>query len=1144
LKNVKDWRKYCKSGEKPVDIPVNPDREYKTEWVSWGDWLETNAVASQKRQYLPFEEARVYVQSLRLTSGKEFKDYMKKARPLGIPYAPWQVYEEWKGMSDWLGVEVSRYSNRNFLPFEEAREYVHKLGLKTSKEWREYCGSGKLPNIPTNPEKKYKEDWINIGDWLGTGNIGNKDRKFLPFEEAREYVHKLGLRTVGEWESYRKSGKLPQNIPTTPRRTYPKEGWRGFGDWLGTDAIAPQNKQYLPFNEAREFVHALKLRSQSDWFEYCRSGKPLQDIPIAPHQVYQNEWVDWGDWLGTGTKATQQSGWSIQKVKELIRDLIKNKVIDEWSEDERYHLLLAKGVLNLGSNRFSKLLQDLIVGPKTQEQRKALEDFANSDYENAPDLADEKIQTVSTEKLAELVDEEGQTDPLDIDTTTPKQILTQTEYLESICQDVELMQFFVNHFVSKLWTSVFRDEKKGSTVNEVRKEVKTGKKFHDTVTEIFLSQYDAMEKLETPKGYSFSEPRLMQLYVAYKVKSQSSFGNFSGTGAGKTLSAILASRVIESKMTLVVCPNDVVRQWAIEVLKVFPDSKIITGKPAFDARYDEAKHQYLVLNYDKFSQPDSQHFIRKLVKEKIDFVVLDEIQFIKRRHNVEESHRRQNLGFLLTRVRKKNSEVKVLGMSATPVINHLEEGKSLLEYMTGKIYADIAVTATVPNAMSLHQKLSTISIREMPKYKSDIQIHNETEVYAEKPQDISQRNFAKNILLIEQLLTAARIPEIIKKIKGQTIIYTEYVTGIISQLSEAVENAGFSYAEYSGNDHSGLERFREKQVQVLIASRPVSIGVDGLQEVCNNLIINTLPWTHAQYQQLIGRLHRLGQKNDVIHVHIIKASIARWEYDQYRWNRIEFKRTLADCAVDGRFPRGILQTKEKMQMELIRWLERLERNEIYTFERRNLNVELTPTQRQQYLRNTNEFSKLNKIINTSKSETTHERIELDPQFLVKYHEKLDETRKGWNIDPVNVIANKINELKLPAHIIMKLVIGDFGCGKGKLMELLKENKMYSFDHHNIINEKIIPCNMKSVPVKDGGLDIAVFSLSIMGENWSEYILEAKRCLTRYGTLMIAETTKSLSGRLSELRNIIKQQGFEIYKDEERSIFTFIEARKL
>ena len=42
----------------------------------------------------------------------------------------------------------------------------------------------------------------------------------------------------------------------------------------------------------------------------------------------------------------------------------------------------------------------------------------------------------------------------------------------------------------------------------------------------------------------------MQLYVAYKVSMLPYFGNFSGTGAGKTLSAVLASRVIDSKMTV------------------------------------------------------------------------------------------------------------------------------------------------------------------------------------------------------------------------------------------------------------------------------------------------------------------------------------------------------------------------------------------------------------------------------------------------------------------------------------------------------------------------------------------------------------------------------------------------------------------
>jgi hypothetical protein len=52
------------------------------------------------------------------------------------------------------------------------------------------------------------------------------------------------------------------------------------------------------------------------------------------------------------------------------------------------------------------------------------------------------------------------------------------------------------------------------------------------------------------------------------------------------------------------------------------------------------------------------------------------------------------------------------------------------------------------------------------------------------------------------------------------------------------------------------------------------------------------------------------------------------------------------------------------------------------------------------------------------------------------------------------------------------------------------------------------------------------------------------CLETNGILIIAETTKSTKGRLSKLRDIIKVEGFEIYIDEERGDFTFIEAREL
>ncbi|HKG31257.1 MAG TPA: DEAD/DEAH box helicase family protein [Nitrososphaeraceae archaeon] len=123
----------------------------------------------------------------------------------------------------------------------------------------------------------------------------------------------------------------------------------------------------------------------------------------------------------------------------------------------------------------------------------------------------------------------------------------------------------------------------------------------------------------------------MQLYVAHKIKTNPYFGNFSGTGAGKTLSAVLASTIIDSKMTVIVCPNDVVDQWEKKYCREFANSKVIIGKKAFYAKYDNDRYQYLVLNYDKFNQEDSTNLILNLVKEKVDFVILDEIHFVKKR---------------------------------------------------------------------------------------------------------------------------------------------------------------------------------------------------------------------------------------------------------------------------------------------------------------------------------------------------------------------------------------------------------------------------------------------------------------------------------------------------------------------------------
>jgi hypothetical protein len=512
-----------------------------TGWKGWGDWTGTGRIADKDKEYRSFQDARAFVHSLGLGNRNEWIAYCKsKRKPQDIPASPAKTYKsEWKGWGDWTGTGYT--TDRQYRSFELAREFVHSLGLKSKTEWGKYRKSRKLPkDIPGEPRLVYKSTgWKGWGDWTGTGNIGPMDRKYQSFELAREFVHSLGLKSKTEWADYCKSGKLPKDIPTHPDRAYEEQGWNGWGNWVGTGRISDQYRHYRSFELAREFVHKLGLKSKEDWFDYCKSGKKPEDIPQKPARTYKNEWKWWADWLG------YHGGWNIKKIKELLRDLIASKIIYQWNEAVLYSLLLRKGLLNLKGNRHQWFFKNLIEGSRTENGRKALEEYANSDSEIPPDLPysskvneiepEQEIQTATTQELNQLTDNR---DPIDYgDIQSVEQILANTSVLESINVDEEAIEFYLSYSVNELWRCAFRDEE--DTVDKIRIEGKNGNKYHDTVVETFLYDYEGTRSIEVPQGYGFPySPTLMQSFVAYKVKSLPSFGNFSGTGAGKTLSAV------------------------------------------------------------------------------------------------------------------------------------------------------------------------------------------------------------------------------------------------------------------------------------------------------------------------------------------------------------------------------------------------------------------------------------------------------------------------------------------------------------------------------------------------------------------------------------------------------------------------------
>ena len=109
-----------------------------------------------------------------------------------------------------------------FLDFESARKEVHKLKLKNQEAWLEYSKSGKKAiNIPSNPHKIYPNEWINMGDWLGTYNLADRERSklFLPFKQARKFARSLKLKNSNDWRRWCKENDT-RIISHTPNHNY------------------------------------------------------------------------------------------------------------------------------------------------------------------------------------------------------------------------------------------------------------------------------------------------------------------------------------------------------------------------------------------------------------------------------------------------------------------------------------------------------------------------------------------------------------------------------------------------------------------------------------------------------------------------------------------------------------------------------------------------------------------------------------------------------------------------------------------------------------------------------------------------------------------------------------------------------------
>ena len=110
---------------------------------------------------------------------------------------------------------------------QKNKYYRMVLGINDTRRLGEFIYSN-------NPEIKMIRKYERF---LKTGEIKKdiRDRALMSYEETKDCIKKLSIKSQSEWVVFRKSSLKPKEIPCDPSVAYKNKGWISWYDFLGKE---------------------------------------------------------------------------------------------------------------------------------------------------------------------------------------------------------------------------------------------------------------------------------------------------------------------------------------------------------------------------------------------------------------------------------------------------------------------------------------------------------------------------------------------------------------------------------------------------------------------------------------------------------------------------------------------------------------------------------------------------------------------------------------------------------------------------------------------------------------------------------------------------------------------------------------------
>ncbi|KAI8100041.1 methyltransferase-domain-containing protein [Halteromyces radiatus] len=178
------------------------------------------------------------------------------------------------------------------------------------------------------------------------------------------------------------------------------------------------------------------------------------------------------------------------------------------------------------------------------------------------------------------------------------------------------------------------------------------------------------------------------------------------------------------------------------------------------------------------------------------------------------------------------------------------------------------------------------------------------------------------------------------------------------------------------------------------------------------------------------------------------------------------------------------------------------------------------------------FRWLNEKLYTTEGNEAFSLFQEQPELFDEYHEGFRHQVESWPVNPVDLILEQLE--KTPKGT----VIADLGCGDAVIAHTLKKQNVLSYD---LIakNDKVIACDITKLPLSDNKVDVVVFSLSLMGTNYLDFLKEAQRILKPGGEMKIAEVVSRFSD-IDAFIDLVETIGFDFMeKDDNNKMFIML-----